>query len=180
MLLTPHEISQQQSIDSWFCLRAQPKREHIAAACLRQISDVEAFCPRLRFRKLTSRGPVWFIEAMFPGYLFARFDYANRNRLIRQGPGVNGFVQFGERLAMLPEPLINEIKSQTSGNEVVEINPELEPGRTVQLARGPFLGLEAVITRLIPARERVEILIEWMGRTLHAEASVGDVLALAK
>jgi transcriptional antiterminator RfaH len=180
MLLTPYEISQQQSIESWFCLRAQPKREHIAAACLRQISDVEAFCPRLRFRKSTNRGPVWFIEAMFPGYLFARFDYANRNRLIRQGPGVNGFVQFGERLAMLPEPLINEIKSQTSGNEVVEINPELEPGRTVQLARGPFLGLEAVITRLIPARERVEILIEWMGRTLHAEASVGDVLALAK
>ena len=180
MLLTPHEISQQQSIDSWFCLRAQPKREHIAAACLRQISDVEAFCPRLRFRKITNRGPVWFIEAMFPGYLFARFDYANRNRLIRQGPGVSGFVQFGERLAMLPEPLINEIKRQTSGDEVVEINPELEPGRTVQLARGPFLGLEAVVTRLIPAKERVEILIEWMGRTLHAVASVNDVLALAK
>jgi transcriptional antiterminator RfaH len=180
MLLTPHEISQQQSIDSWFCLRAQPKREHIAAACLRQISDVETFCPRLRFRKATNRGPVWFIEAMFPGYLFARFDYANRNRLIRQGPGVSGFVQFGERLAMLPEPLIDEIKRQTSGDGVVEINPELELGRTVQLARGPFLGLEAVITRLIPARERVEILIEWMGRTLHAEASVSDVLALAK
>jgi transcriptional antiterminator RfaH len=178
MLLTPHEISQQQSIDSWFCLRAQPKREHIAAACLRQISDVEAFCPRLRFRKVTNRGPVWFIEAMFPGYLFARFDYANRNRLIRQGPGVSGFVQFGERLAMLPEPLINEIKRQTSSDEVVEINPELEPGRTVQLARGPFLGLEAVVTRLIPAKERVEILIEWMGRALHAEASVNDVLAL--
>ena len=178
MLLTPHEISQQQSIDSWFCLRAQPKREHIAAACLRQISDVEAFCPRLRFRKLTNRGPVWFIEAMFPGYLFARFDYANRNRLIRQGPGVSGFVQFGERLAMLPESLINEIKRQTSGDEIVEVNPALEPGRTVQLARGPFLGLEAVVTRLIPAKERVEILIEWMGRTLHAVASVNDVLAL--
>jgi transcriptional antiterminator RfaH len=178
MLLTPQEISRHQAIDSWFCLRAQPKREHIAAACLRQISDVEAFCPRLRFRKLTNRGPVWFIEAMFPGYLFARFDYANRNRLIRQGPGVNGFVQFGERLALLSESLINEIKRQTSADEVVEINPELEPGRTVQLARGPFLGLEAVVTRLVPAKERVEILIEWMGRTLYAEASVNDVLAL--
>ena len=115
---------------------------------------------------------------MFPGYLFARFDYANRNRLIRQGPGVNGFVQFGERLALLPESLINEIKRQTSADEVIEINPELEPGRTVQLARGPFLGLEAVVTRLVPAKERVEILIEWMGRTLYAEASVNDVLAL--
>src|ERR1700739_1496725 len=106
MLLTPHEISQQQSIDSWFCLRAQPKREHIAAACLRQISDVETFCPRLRFRKLTNRGPVRFIDAMFPGYLFARFDYAACNRRIRQSPGVSGFVQFGERLALLTETLV--------------------------------------------------------------------------
>jgi transcriptional antiterminator RfaH len=178
MLLTPTEISQQESIDSWFCLRAQPKREHIAAACLRQILDVEVFCPRLRFKKLTNRGPVWFIEAMFPGYLFARFDYANFNRRIRQGPGVSGFVQFGERLAMLPEPLIHEIRTQTTADEVVEINPELEPGRTVQVARGAFLGLEAVVTRLIPAKERVEILIEWMGRTLYAEASTDDVLAL--
>ncbi len=178
MLLTPHEISKHKPIDSWFCLRAQPKREHIAAACLRRISNAEVFCPRLRFRKLTNRGPVWFIEAMFPGYLFARFDYANCNRLIRQGPGVSGFVQFGERLAMLPESLINEIKRETAGDEVVEINPELEPGRIVQVARGPFVGLEAVITRLIPARERVEILIEWMGRNLYAEASAGDLLPL--
>jgi transcription antitermination factor NusG len=179
MLLTPHEISQQQSIDSWFCLRAQPKREHIAAACLRQVSDVEAFCPRLRFRKATNRGPVWFIEAMFPGYLFARFDYANRNRMIRQGPGVRGFVQFGERLALLPDALVNEIKSRTAGDEVVEINPELEPGRPVQVARGPFQGLAAVVTRLISARDRVEILIEWMGRNLYAEASADDLLPLA-
>ena len=68
---------------------------------------------------------------------------------------------------------------QTAGDEVVEINPELEPGHTVQVARGPFLGLEAVITRLIPSKERVEILIEWMGRTLYAEANVDDVLPLA-
>jgi transcriptional antiterminator RfaH len=166
MLLTPHEISQHQSIDSWFCLRAQPKREHIAAACLRQISDVDAFCPRLRFRKLTNRGPVWFIESLFPGYLFARFDYAAGDRRIRQSPGVSGFVQFGERLALLPETLVNDIKSQTAEDDVVEINPALEPGRAVQVARGPFQGLEAVMTRLIPARERVEILIEWMGRNL--------------
>ena len=80
---------------------------------------------------------------------------------------------------MLPELLIHEIRSQTAGGEVIEINPELEPGRTVQVARGPFLGLEAVVTRLIPAKERLEILVEWMGRTLHAEASVDDVLPLA-
>src|SRR5260370_33331325 len=80
MLLTSTELSRQPPTKAWFCLRAQPKREHIAAACLRQTCEVEVFCPRLRFRQLTSRGPVWFIEAMFPGYLFARFDYANCHR----------------------------------------------------------------------------------------------------
>ena len=117
---------------------------------------------------------------MFPGYLFARFNYANCNRLIKQGPGISGFVQFGERLALLPEAIINEIKTQTAGDDVLEINPGLEPGRVVQVARGPFEGLEAVITRLIPARERVEILIEWMSRSLYAEASANDIIPLSQ
>ena len=48
----------------------------------------------------------------------------------------------------------------------------------VQISKGPFQGLEAIVTRLINARERLEILIEWMGRTLQAEAGVSDVLPL--
>src|SRR5260370_34982393 len=113
MLLTASEISSDQSVDSWFCLRAQPKREHIAAACLRQISEVEVFCPRVRFRKSTKRGPVWFIESMFPGYLFARFDYGTLHRQIRERPGVSGFVQFGELLPLLPHSPLHDTTTTT-------------------------------------------------------------------
>jgi transcriptional antiterminator RfaH len=179
MLLTASEISSDRAIGSWFCLKAQPKREHIAAACLRQISEVEVFCPRVRFRKSTKRGPVWFIESMFPGYLFARFDYGIFHREIRQRPGVNGFVQFGERLALLPDALISEIKTRTGTDEIVEISRALEPGLEVEITQGPFQGLKALVTRLITARERVEILIEWMGRTLRAEAGVTDLEPLS-
>ncbi|HEY2171380.1 MAG TPA: hypothetical protein VGJ30_17270, partial [Candidatus Angelobacter sp.] len=63
MLLTPSEISANQPIGSWFCLKAEPKREHIAAACLRQIFEVEVFCPRVRFRKSSARGLIWFVES---------------------------------------------------------------------------------------------------------------------
>jgi transcriptional antiterminator RfaH len=178
MLLTATEIARNRPIDLWFCLRTQRKREHIAAACLRQLTEVEVFCPRVRFRRPTSRGPVWFVESMFPGYLFARFDYAAFNRRIRQRPGVSGFVQFGDRLALLPDALINEIRCRTGTDELVEVNQELEPGQNVQISKGPFQGLEAVVTRLINARERVEILIEWMGRSLQAEASVMDLVPL--
>jgi transcriptional antiterminator RfaH len=175
MLLTATEISHDQPIGSWFCLRAQPKREHIAAACLRQNTEVEAFCPRVRYRKPTNRGPVWFVESMFPGYLFARFDYAAFYRLVRQRPGVTGFVHFGNRLALLPDALISEIKSRMGDDEILEINQGLEPGQNVQITQGPFQGLEGLVTRIVTARDRVEILIEWMGRSLYAEASVADL-----
>jgi transcriptional antiterminator RfaH len=178
MLLTPAEITRYQPIGSWFCLRAQPKREHIAAACLRQLPEVEVFCPRVRFRKPTSRGTVWFVEAMFPGYLFARFDYAAFHRRVSQRPGVSGFVHFGDRLALLPDALVSEIKVQTGEEELVEVNQTLEPGQNVQITQGPLQGLEALVTRLNNARDRVEILIEWMGRSLYAEASVADLVLL--
>jgi len=180
MLLTANEISREQPIGSWFCLRAQPKREHIAAACLRQISEVEAFCPRVRYRKHTNRGPVWFIEPMFPGYLFARFDYEASHRRVRHRPAVTGFVQFGDRLALLPDALVKEIKTRTDDDEVLEIDQGLQPGQNVQITQGPFQGLEGLVTRLIAARDRVEILIEWMGRIVHAEASVADLVPLTE
>ena len=179
MLLTASEISSDQPIGSWFCLKAQPKREHIAAACLRRIFEVDVFCPRVRFQKSTARGLVWFVESMFPGYLFVRFDYATLHRQISLSPGVNGFVRFGEGLApLLPDELIEEIRSRTGPDEVVEIAQGLQPGQGVRIAEGPFEGLEAFVTRLITARNRVEILIECMGRTLRAEAGFGDLLPL--
>lgn len=43
---------------AWFCVRARPKHEHIAAARLRE-AGLEVFLPRLRFKKGSVRGPVW-------------------------------------------------------------------------------------------------------------------------
>jgi len=65
--------------DFWFCLKAQPKREHLAAAGLRKQFSIVCFAPRLRARKLTRRGAVWFVEAMFPGYFFAQLSVARSN-----------------------------------------------------------------------------------------------------
>src|SRR5687768_2875491 len=58
---------------AWFCLRSQPRHEHIAARQLAQMSDVEVFNPRIRFARPTRHGPAWVTESLFPNYLFARF-----------------------------------------------------------------------------------------------------------
>jgi transcriptional antiterminator RfaH len=178
MFLTATELSLESARNGWFCLRARPKREHIAAACLRQNREVHVFNPRVRFRKRTNRGPVWFVESMFPGYLFARFDYAASHRLVRQGRGVNGFVQFGDRFGLLPDELIAELKAQVGKSELLEINQQFVPGQNVLISQGPFQGLEALVTRFIVAKDRVEILIEWMGRSVRAESNPADLSLL--
>src|SRR5205807_1913378 len=80
----------------WFCLKTQPKREHLAATALRRQFGVECFSPRLRFRRMTQRGPVWFVEAMFPGYLFAKFIYSTQHRAVESSHGISGIVHFGD------------------------------------------------------------------------------------
>src|SRR6266513_1282043 len=136
----------------WFCLKAQPKREHLAAIGLRRQFGIECFSPRLRFRKMTNRGPVWFVEAMFPGYLFAKFVYSKQLRAVEASHGIRGIVRFGDRLATLPENIVAGLQSRVGGEEVVTIDSSIKIDQAVQIIEGPFRGLEVVVTCLLPAK----------------------------
>src|SRR6478736_3985864 len=116
----------------WFCLKAQPKREHLAAVALRRQFGIECFSPRLRFRKMTNRGPVWFVEAMFPGYLFAKFVYSKQHRAVEASHGILGIVHFGDHLATLPENIVVGLQSSVGAEEVVTIDSSIKLGQAVQ------------------------------------------------
>ena len=104
---------------AWFCLRTHFKRKHIAAG---------------------------YTESMFSSILFARLDYRAFHREIRQRPAVSGFVQFGERLALLPDALISEFRTRTGLDEIVEVGRAFEPGQEVEITQGPFRGLKTLVT----------------------------------
>jgi transcription antitermination factor NusG len=165
-----------QTESHWFCLKAQPKHEHVAAASLRRNMGIECFSPRIRFRKNTRRGPVWFVEAMFPGYLFARFVFAEMHRQVQAAHGVSTIVRFGLRVASIPESTIASLREVGGGEETVVFNPEPQVGDVVQIAEGAFLGLEAVITQVLPAKERVKVLLEFLGRTIEAETTAPKII----
>jgi len=160
----------------WFCLKAEPKREHLAAISLRRQFGVECLSPRLRFRKLTQRGPVWFVEAMFPGYLFARFSYPTQRRAVESSHGVRGIVRFGDGLATLPEDTVMALQSHAGADEVVTIDTSLKIGQSVNIIDGPFLGLEVVITQVLPAKERIRVLLDFLGRSMEIDVSTAKVL----
>lgn len=163
----------------WFCLRAQPKREHLAALGLRRQLNVPCYAPRLRFRKMTRRGAVWFVEAMFPGYLFAHFVYSDQHRRVGHSPGIQGIVQFGDDLATVDAGLITSLQDTSDADEIVTIDPEIQVGQEVRITTGPFQGLEALVTRLMPAKERIRVLLSFLGRPVETEVALPQVLSLA-
>ena len=160
----------------WFCLRAQTKREHFAAVALRKQHQIVCFAPRLRMRKLTRRGAVWFVEAMFPGYFFAQFDYVTERRRVEHAPGVRGLVQFGDRLATIDSTIIEALRQRMEADELVTLDPELKVGQEVQIAHGPLRGIEVLVTQVLPASERVRVLLEFLGRSLPMEVSKGTLI----
>src|SRR5450759_1435950 len=97
----------------WFLLWSQPKHEHIAAAHLRKMGEVEVFLPRIRFRHATRQGPAWVTEALFPGYLFARFNWQTSLRQVQHACGIRGVVHFGEHWPTLHEGVIEELRRST-------------------------------------------------------------------
>jgi transcriptional antiterminator RfaH len=161
----------------WFCLKTQPKREHLAATALRRQFGVECFSPRLRFRRMTQRGPVWFVEAMFPGYLFAKFVYSTQHRAVENSHGIRGIVHFGDRLATLPENVVAALQSKVGAEDIVTLDCSIKVGQSVQIIDGPFQGLEVVVTHLLPAKERIRVLFDFLGRSMELEISTAKVLA---
>ena len=154
---------------NWFCLRSQPKHEHIAAAHLKKMAGVEVFLPRVRFRRATRQGLAWVTEALFPNYLFARFDWLNSLRQVQAARGVSGVVHFGERWPVIANDVIAELKLAVGADELHTIPTVLQPGDTVEIAEGPMRGLHAVVSRVIPSRERVAVLLEFLGRQTTIE-----------
>jgi transcriptional antiterminator RfaH len=164
------------SAPAWFCIRSQPKHEHLAAAQLQKEMKIEVYLPRIRFRRSTHKGPVWFTEALFPGYLFARFALATGLRQAHHARGVRGVVHFGNQWPSIPETVIAELRAAVGTEAVHIISEELQPGDAVLVSGGAFHNLKAVVTRVMPARQRVAVLLDFLGRQTAVELASETVV----
>jgi Transcription antiterminator len=161
---------------NWYCIRSQPKHEHIAAGHLRQEAGLEVYLPRIRFRKPTREGPVWFTEALFPNYLFVRFDMTTAMRLVQHTRGVSAIVHFGDQYPAVPDGVIAELRATVSSDRVHVIEEQLEPGSQVVISGGSFDHFRAIVTRVMSAKDRVAVLLDFLGRQTEVELSREAVL----
>jgi transcriptional antiterminator RfaH len=162
---------------AWYCLYSRRKQEHVAAAHVTLLGSIPVFCPRIRFRRQTKGGAaVMVTEALFPGYFFARFCLGEMLPQVRSAHGVSSIVRFGEWYPAIEDDVIEQLRDKTGGNTITEVVPEFAPGDSVRLTEGPLAGLEAVITQVLPGKERVRLLLDFLGRETVTEARTNQVI----
>ena len=172
--------SDKGSEPNWYVLRTQLKRERLAAANLRRLEGVEVFLPRLRYQKTTRRGRVWWVEPLFPGYLLAKFSYLELSRAVTYIAGVSRIVTFGDDTPAVPDQFVEDLQTavarhQTDDEEIV-VNWKVEVGDEVELAEGPFKGMEGRVVEVRPGAERVSLLLEFLGESKPVEVSLYSLI----
>ena len=143
-----------------------------SASSLASLHGLEVFCPQIRFQRKTVRGAVWFQEAMFPGYLFVRFDLFEMKRLVSYAPGVLHIPQFDGRFIPVPDAVVESLKNQLDEKDVTDAMISLQPGDETTILEGSMQGLKVKVIRTMPAQERVAVLMEMMGTLVEAVVPV--------
>ena len=140
------------------------------------MEGVEVFNPQIRFRRSTRQGAYWVTEAMFPNYLFARFDWKLSLNQVHYAPGVSTIVHFGTRWPTVPDAVIGAIRDTLGEHEVHLVPPEFAPGDQVEIAGGMFHGLHAVLTHVVPGRQRALVLMDFLGRQSAVEVPLASIV----
>jgi len=161
----------QYGISAWYCARTKPKHEHFAAAHLRRNLGLDVFHPRLRVERATQRGVVRVVEPLFPCYIFVRCVLEDCLNEIQHSNGVHSLVHFGDRIPSVQDAIVEELQECFEEEETMTVHDRISPGDEVTIGEGAFAGMHAFVLRLLPARKRVQVLLDVLGGPTPVEVN---------
>jgi len=148
---------------AWYCARTKPKHEHIAAANLRKNLGLEVFHPRLRMERATQRGIRHIVEPLFPCYIFVRCVLEENSNDIRHTSGISSLVHFGRKIPTVPDTIIEELQECFEAEDLITVEERISPADEVVFVEGAFAGMRAFVLRVMPAKKRVQVLLDVLG-----------------
>jgi transcriptional antiterminator RfaH len=138
--------------------------------------DLQVFYPKLRLEKITRRGLVRVVEPLFPCYIFVRCVIEERINEIQHTNGISRLVKFGNKIPTISDSIIEELQNCFEADDAITIESRLSPGDEVTVADGAFVGMSAYVLRTLPAKKRVQILLDILGRPTPVEVERDAVM----
>src|SRR5437899_3747970 len=165
----------------WYAIQTKPNKERSVQAALDEVG-IEVYCPRIRVphRKMQRRS--WKEAALFPGYLFARFDFARDYPLLRWRPGLVRVVMSGVTPLAVTDATLASVRQMEKEDVRGLLRPvRWKPGTRVRVVQGPFAGFEGRVSLTLRGGDRIRILLELFRRqaALECEPDLLEPLASA-
>ena len=85
-------------------------------------------------------------------------------------------MHFGEQIAPVDDAIMADLRALVCDNETVEVTADPQPGSEVVITGGSLRGLRVLVTRVIPARQRIAILLDLLGSQREVEIERDRVL----
>ncbi len=151
-------------MEAWYLLQCKPRQEQRAVDNL-ELQQFEVFLPQVAVQRQNRGKRITQIEALFPGYLFVRFDPKFISAaVVRSTRGVSRFVQFGAQLCAVPDPIVCALMEHTADDSCpIQAVALPNKGDTVQITEGSFKGVNAIYQEP-DGDKRSFLLIELIGK----------------
>jgi len=126
--------------------------------------------------RATRRCVMHVSEPLFPCYIFFRCFIEEKLGEIQRTSGISTVVHFARRIPKIADAVIEELKECFEGEEPLTVEDRLSPGDEVVVVDGAFCGMSAFVLRVMPARRRVQVLLDVLGRPTPAEVDEKSVV----
>lgn len=114
-------------------------------------------------------------KKIFPGYVLVQMNMADESwYVVRNTPGVTGFVGSGGRPIPLMEEEVEAIQKQM-GMEQPRPKIDFEVGENVKVRSGPFEGFVGSIDNIDPEKGKLKVLVSMFGRETPIELDLSQI-----
>jgi transcriptional antiterminator NusG len=123
-------------------------------------------------------------KKMFPGYLLVRCELSDDSwYVVRNTPGVTGFVGQGARPSPLPRRdvetfLATPKEGEDTARKRTRPRLEYEQGETVRVKEGPFADFSGQIVEINEDQLKLKVLVNIFGRETPVELEFSQVAKL--
>ncbi len=118
-------------------------------------------------------------KKVFPGYVLVQMVLNDDSwYVVRNTPGVTGFVGLGTRPTPLEDAEVRSILKQMESTEGPKVNVNYQVGQAVKISDGPFTDFEGVVDAIDQEKGKVRVLVSFFGRETPVELDFLQVIRL--
>jgi transcriptional antiterminator NusG len=108
-------------------------------------------------------------KKILPGYILVQMDMSDQSwNIVRNTPGVTGFVGSGNKPTPLEEGEVNQILKQMEA-EAPRVRVGFRKGQSVRVTSGPFIDFVGVVDEISVDKGKVKVLLSLFGRETPVE-----------